>query len=459
MRRDEAGQLQVIEAIIVGMMVLLAIALVSIFQLPSAPATFQDAELERLGADSLRFLANQVPNPASDCNETPCPFANRSELERYISLALGYVGPTGGLGETPDDSLVADYLGQALPDGVRYILRYSNGVNATTITPLDRTPPRLNVVVAHHFMAPNWTMWSANVAQSVLLRIGETTGFGPPTEILDPLNRATNEFGLPWTARFAPGFISDDAMLGTHRVCFGAACHFLTVVPPGLAGPGSQILPGDRDNATRIKTLGPFASHVKYFDADASSTFEFAEDIYVDLASPGSNTVGVGDLRLSIVPTCRAGAECPAGSFVEAGDSDFSRALTPLPASAQVRGADADGDGFLDAGEGIYLADNDAAIEADERRLSRIGVHRSGSSFQVGDSDPGALSLTFSNVNILWGDTDDDGIVDPVESVYLDLDGSGQGPGLEERDFHVTPLGAPTERFVYDILLVVWFAA
>jgi hypothetical protein len=455
---DDKGQLQVIEAITVALFIFVAIALSAIFRLPTSPGTFQDAELERIAADQLKILANTVPSSAADCNETPCPFAQGSELERLLSLALGYVGKTVGAGEAADRSLLADVLGQAMGDGIRYVAYYSNGVNATKITPLAIEPPRLNVVVAHHFISPNWTVWSASLEDSVLLRIGETTNFVGATEIRDPLNRSATEFGAAWKDLYGSQ-VPENASLGTHRVCYGAVCQFATVTPPGIFGAGSQILKQDRDNSSRIKTLGDFYAYAKYNDTDASGSMQFTEPVYIDLVNAGSNVVDVGDLRLSPVSNCIGSTTCKAGTFVETGASDIGRALSAIDSDiVNVRGGDKNGNGLLDAGEAIYLGNNGTTLDVGERRLSRFGTHPFGSNYASGDLDAGAsLTLTFSGVRIVWADADDDGLVDPKEAVYLDLEGSGQSIGLDEKDFHLTPIGNPTIRSFYDIRLVVWF--
>lgn len=459
MRQDDSAQLQLVEVITVAVMLFTAIAISAVFRLPTSPATFQGAELERIGSDGLRVLANTLPTAAADCNEVgqACPFADGSDLERMLSLALGYVGPNAPSPESADRNPLTDFLNQAMPDGVNWIVFYSNGVNATKVAPLARNAPLLDVFVAHTLLAPNWTVHADHLGESVLVRIGEPGGFGTPSTIRDPLNRAQTEFGYALTNLYT-GDIPENATLGTHEICY-ATCHFFTVTPPTIFGAGSQILTGDRDNSTNLRLLGAdgdFFDEVRY---QGSGGFAFGNALYVDVTSVG--TVSAGDLRLSPVTGCRSGVDCPAGSFVASGDSDAGGTLSLFAGSDNVgiRGHDADSDGNLDSGEPVYLAlDTSTAVAENHHRMSRVGVHALGSGVATGDIDEGdTLTLGFTGEKIWFDDLNADGNLDPGEAVYLDLAGSGLGTGLEEGDFHLTTKGDATARYFYDVRLVVWF--
>lgn len=463
MRHDERGQLQLVEVITVAVILLTAIAISSVFRLPTSPATFQGAELERIGSDALRIMANTPPQENAACNEpsgSACPFADGSELERMLSLALGYVGPTGPSPEAPNRQPFEDFLGQALPDGVNWVLYYSNGVNATKVVPLARNPPLLDVFVAKTLLAPNWTTFADHLEDSVLVRTGEPGGLGSPTTVRDPLNRAETEFGYALTGLYQ-GRVPANATLGTHQICYGSDCHYFTVTPSNIFGAGSQILPGDRDNSTNLALVdaGDFDIVVKYRD-EGSAGFQLTDPLYVD--SDGSGSVTAGDVRLAPIVGCRTGVTCPAGSYVVAGDLNMTETLTALNAlTVEIRGHDADANGTVDAGDTIYLTSTGAgSVTSDHRRLSRVGVHALGTSVAAADNDQGrGLGLSFDGAQIWFDDVDGDGSPEPGEALYLDLDGSGLGPGLEEGDYHLTTKGEATAYYFYDVRLVVWFGA
>ncbi len=457
-RRDDEGQLQLVEVITVAVILFTAIAISAVFRLPTSPATFQGAELERIGSDTLRVMVNTKPRTDADCNEPagdPCPFAEGSELERMLSLAVGYVGPTDE-GESPDREPFEDFLRQAMPDGVNWIVYYSNGVTATKVVPQERNPPLLDVYVARTLLSPAWTTFADHLGESVLVRTGEPGGFGTATTVRDPLNRDQTEFGDLLTDRFDAD-VPEDAMLGTHEICYGADCHYFTVTPSNIFGAGSQILAGDRDASTNLKDLGGFFTRVHYVDDDTSGSYTLGQNpLYID--ADAGTTVNAGDVRLTPVAACRTGVDCPAGSFVIAGDSDDGGTLAtfdPVTPNVEFRVHDADSDSALSVGDTIYLTSTGAAsVAADQPRMSRVGVDALGTSVASGDLDEGrGLGLASTAARLWYDDTNDDGALDPDEAVYLDLDGSGLEPG----DYHLTAEGEATAQQFYDVRLVVWF--
>jgi hypothetical protein len=468
---NDKGQLQLVEVITVAVLIFTALAVASVFRLPTSPGTFQEAELERLGSGALGILANTPPTQPDQCWGNDSPFQNGSQLELMLSMALGYIGPNSSaiicLNDSEEPALpstlpLEQFFGQALPDGVRWVLYYSNGVNVTKVVPLHRNPPLLEVSVAHAFLAPNWTIFADHLSESVPVRVGERLGLGTPTEIRDPLNRTETEFGYDFLKLYEED-VPANATLGTHRVCYAADdCSYFTVTQPRIFGSGSQILPGDRDNSSTIRELGDFDQRVKYHDANSDTFFDMGDPLYLDVVD-NSTTVSEGDLRLFLTNcgTFIEPATCDGGSTVTATDGDVGKALAllpPLAASWELRGADANGNGVLDIGEGVYVAERgDATLNQGERRLSRVGVYQMGTQYEIGDADPStALDLAFTGT-IRYADDNADGKLGPGEAVYLDLAGDGQVDGLEHGDFHLNPKGQPTVHYYYDVKLVVWF--
>lgn len=469
---NDDAQVHVIEAIIVGVLIFVALALTSVYRVPTAPATFQQTELERVGTDSLLALAAKVPPRGADCNETgrPCPFEH--ELERMLSLALRYQGqvPAAGL-EPRDFDPLTDYLNQSLPDGTRYVVYYSNGINQTKITPLSLVPPQLDVVVAHHYVTPNWTVQAANLSASVLLQVGEMTGFTDATtdKIYDPLGRTTEEWARTHKSLLSNATgtarVPDSALYGTYALCpVSGACKPFTIVPPGVYGAGSSILATDRDNATTVLPLGDFYNYAKFNDTNSDTLLSSGERIYLDFNTTGPGLVNAGDLRLSPLSNCVGTTTCYAGSYVRAGESDENAGLATFPVLNQPRisALRGDNDGFLDEGESIYLdVDNNDDVGPGDRRLSRVATFRSGTEVTASDLDNGAdllLALNyFTGRTLYYADADLDGALDPGETVYLDLVGNGQTLGLETHDIRLSPRGSPTVRYVYDVKLVIWF--
>lgn len=470
----DAAQLHVIEAIMVGVIVFVAIAMAALFRLPTSPATFQNTELERLANDTLTGLIAKPAKPNDDCNEPAikCPF--QSELERLLSLALGYEGPTRTGLEKPDVGPLTGYLNQSLPEGTRYILYYSNGVQSTVVFPVGLVPPSLDVAVGHALLSPNWTAHASKLGnQSVFIRIGEMTGFttGGTANIYDPMNRFRDEWGEDFVGQFTTAdgtqLVPVSALYGTYQRCSGT-CDYFTVVPTDVFGAGASILPGDRDNATSLRVHSPLFTLLKYNDTDggADGAFGAREVLYLDF--DGSNTVSAGDLRMSRYERCLRYESCLAGTFVRSMDTDVGPPAVPLrtlPAAAKVRALSGDGDGELDEEEYLYLdVDGSGTVSANDARLSRVaqfpmGSRVAGAPSPDFDNGPPLASGAndFSSVAVVWADSDLDGTVDTTEAVYLDLVGNGQTSGLEALDLHLSPRGSPTTRYPYDIRLVVWF--
>jgi hypothetical protein len=475
LRRNERAQLHVVEAIIVGVLVFTILFVTSVFRLPTSPATFQQAELSGLARDTLVALLAKPPADGADCNEPgTCPFS--SELERMISLSLGYQGTTFQASPSlsdPDSSELVQYLVQALPPGTRYILSYSNGVTPTTIYPIDAVPPALDISVGHLLVTFRWDQWASQVDGSMIIRIGEQTGFknagaGAVTFISDPLNRIEDHNGddhLTTLVNAAgTALIADNATYGTYQIKYGAGptTAYFTIVPPGIFGAGSAILSGDRDNSTSVLALNSFTNLARYNDTSANG-FDVQDVMYLDLTAP-LLAVSSGDLRLSAVPACRGTAACPAGSYVESTDADAvaSRPLFAFP-SGQVRaGTTGSSATSLQEGDGLYFDANDnGVVESGERRLSRVGPYAFGSIVDASSADVGqglaTLAADFTSRNVVYADLDGGNDVDIGEPVYLDLVGHGQTAGLESYDVHLSAKGNPTARFVYDVQMAVWY--
>ncbi len=474
-RRDQRAQLHVVEAIIVGVLVFTILFVTSVFRLPTSASTFQQAELAGLADDTLVALLAKPPTQGSDCNESPCPFG--SELERLMSLALGFEGATTpdtpATASDPSTSEVVEYLVQALPPGTRYILSYSNGVSTTTIHPKDLVPPALDVSVGHLFMTFNWNQFGTEVDDSMIIRIDETTGFktAEVSSINDPLNRVENEKSPTpdtmislFTNAAGTKTVPENIVYGTYKVCRAVAtdCTYFTVVPPGIFGAGSSILTKDRDNTTSLVSAGAFGGRLKYADV-ATAGFSAEDALYLDLTTAGSD-VSRGDLRLTIHSNCRLTKPCAAGTRVDSGDTDVTTPTALLPVTTGFVRATQTGTfpNELEEGDAVYLsmtAPYNVVSEGD-RRLTRVGSYAFGSIATAGDSDLGTTLLSaFTSETVRWGDLDAGGLndIDLGEPVYLDFEGHGQSSGLEAYDIHLSPKGNPTTRYVYDIRLVVWY--
>lgn len=469
---NDEGQVHVIEAIIVGVLIFVALAMTSVFRVPTAPGTSQQSELERVGGDALLALSVKPPGRSANCNEAgrPCPFSN--ELERMLSLALRYQGvlPVYA-GEPRNVDPLADYLNQSLPDGSRYLIYYSNGINVTKMTPLNLVAPQLDVVVAHQYVTPNWTIQAANLSASVLIQIGEITGFTDATtdKIYDPLGRSTEEWlrthksvlsNATGSAR-----VPSSAIYGTYALCnAGGACRPFTLVPPGVYGAGSSILASDRDNSTNVVPLGDFYSYARYNDSSLNDQVTSGERIYLDLNTSGPDIVNPGDLRLSPKTSCVGSATCHAGSYVQTGESDVNDGLEnfPVVGRPRVTALRGDNDGVLEEAEHLYLdVNDDGVVNAGDRRLSRVATFRSGTEVAGSEIDDGRNLLPilnyFTNQVLHYADADLDGGWDAGELMYLDLVGNGQTSGLETYDIRLSPKGSATTRYVYDVKVVTWF--
>lgn len=466
-RLDDRGQLQLLESIMVAVFIFVAIAVVSIYRLPTNQGTFQQSELENLGLDSLKVRLAKPPEAGDDCNESPCPFA--TDLDRILSLALGYIGPTVAInGEDPDSSELQDFFNQSMPAGSRWIFFFSNGHNLTQIAPLDLTPPSLPIGGARALVEPNWTVHRVGLNTSVLLRVDEMTGFGSNVDkIYDPLNRTKNEFGLDLTTLF-PTRVPLNVTYGTYKICFsgGPPCRYFTVVPNGVYDAGSQILGSDRYASPSVETLatcgvGTWTDCAKYNDTGGAG-LDSGDGIYIDVTTAPAGKVTPGDLRLSRIENCRNGAACPPGSFVRSTDidGDGTRSLTSL-AAYPLTFRDKVDDNQYGEGEGLYLdVDSSGTINTGDRRISRAGHWPMGSTVAATDLDGDAVEArSFTGADIVFYDLDEGGgsDLDPEEPVFLNVDGSGQSTALEPLDLHLSRVGAPTLRYAYDVKLVVWY--
>lgn len=449
----ETAQMQVLESILVGLFVFVAIALISVQRLPTSPATFQDTKLQNLGEDILKAREGAIPTSSDDCNESPCPFGN--DLDRVLGLALGYRGPTIAAGEDPSSTELLRFLDQAVPGGSRYLVVFNNGHNATSLAPLNAVPPAASVVVARTVITPNWTVHAANREAGVILRINDLTGFGTLTSLHDALNRTSTEFAATWLSLFGTR-VPNNATYGTYQACTATACRYFTVVPDDVIGAGAQVRTGDRDASGTVRTIGTWAARGKYFEAGGAG-FSTADPIYVDVDNSGA--VNTGDLRLSVVAGCRATGTttCYAGSMVRAADADVTRALVVIPATAllKLRSADA----TTSEGEGVYLdVDVSDSTGAGDIRLTRAGLFSMGSRIVAGDPDiGGSVLLTYTGADVVYNDADGDSAWDEGEGVYLDLEGLGQTTELDPLDVHLTTLGAPATRQAYEVRLVMWY--
>lgn len=464
-RPEDRGQLQLLESILAASIVFVAMAVVVLFRLPTNPGTFQESELERIAIDGLRVQRSKAPATTDDCNEWPCPFDN--DLDRLLSLALGYVGPStlnGSVqdpsgqnldrGFAPNETELREVILQALPSGSHFLFTLSNGYSTTPVTPANTTPPASPTVVARLVTAPNWTIHRSNLTNATTLRINETTNFGALSWIYDPLNRTETQHGYNLTSLFSTR-VPANATFGTYRACPGAwnTCRAFNVGPSFLIGAGSQILASDAGTTATLRSNGTFDARLKY--NGSAVDVGVRAPLYVDMDDSG--TVNAGDVRFSNVSACRGTAECRPGSYVRSSDGDLQRTLSTIPAPATLRLGSPDG--WLDEGEPLYVdLNNDADVDVGDVRVTRFGLHPMGRGVAVGDADLGAtLPETFTAARIKWADFDDDAALDEGEPVYLDLEGLGQTSALDVHDVHLTYAGEPLLRNPYDIRLVVWY--
>ncbi|MBI2076913.1 MAG: hypothetical protein HYT80_00880 [Euryarchaeota archaeon] len=465
MRRDDHAQLNIIESILVGAIVFTAVAATAVFRLPTSPASFQQAELERIGADALAALIAKVPDTYSgdaildNCNISPCPYKN--ELERIISLAMDFNNPAGAVKTDP----LSDFFDQALPEGAFYVVYFSNAEGEVALYPTFRAPPAADVVVSHAIMGPVWTQQARASDGTTLgfereifyLRPGEATDFDPDgadnsiSVINDPLGRTTDQAGTTIEERFTElqsGQILYKVPLatpyGTYKLDI-AQDRYFAVVPLGVAGPGSLVYPIDLDDPSSL-------SGTAY---DVFSLLEFNGDtLYLDIVD--DNKVTADDLRLSYYEG--GGSTFPPGTFVGGADQDAVDMLPLTDLGGNILYSDDNASGTLDDGEAVYLDEDTNGLDAGDWRLSRAGIYPIGTKVGAADEDlldgrptRGPLTakvryLEVTGVGLSAGDT-----------VYLDLNGQGQVDGLEPFDVHLTKKGTVTLRYVYDIRLVIWF--
>lgn len=109
----------------------------------------------------------------------------------------------------------------------------------------------------------------------------------------------------------------------------------------------------------------------------ANDRFDNGEGVYRDMDDSAS--VSVGDVR----ETADGGAD---GTIVAAGDSDVGAALVLFYVLERFN--DADDDGQLDAGEGVYVNNNSAGtVSVGDTRLTPVGAFAAGSTVAEGDAD------------------------------------------------------------------------
>jgi hypothetical protein len=510
-RFDDRGQLYVIEAIIVGVLVFVAITMVSINQLPTTPGTFEQGDLERLTSDTLVTILARPADLKADGSDTPtkcndpAPCAFASEFERMVSKVLGYEGTvacatscSGGL-QLHDTSDIKDYFDQTLPDGASYIISLSNGRSSMTIFPAGVVPTGSSVVTGAVLMSPNWAVNAACAGcigamgrqNMIALRLGEFTGFQPPASIdhiTDPLGRTTTNVPPIATTLWkniysnptADARVPNDAILGTHLYCTGPAigtCTAFSVVGESGFGAFSPVLSADRDFSAVLKLLGapvdnPLTTANKYLlpsgqgikITGADGALSAGDRLYVDLvvaAGAGANRVDAGDLRIT-----SNGANMAGGTFVKAGDGDVNAALNAFTNAAStppiyMRPLASGTAGVIDDGEDVYfhLGACPCVVSANDRRLSRVGPFAGGSTVAGADFDVGRTldPVPFTGFFIRYADMDNGNTVNPGETVYMDLQGNGQVPGVEPYDVHLTPLALPPKKNTYEARLVVWF--
>ncbi len=456
LRRDNGGQLQLLESVMVALFIFVAIAFVSIFRLPTNPATFESTELGNVALDALKVRQAKPPTAADECHEDPCPLAN--DLDRLVSLALGYRGPTIEAGEDADGSELEQFMHTALPPAAHALLYVDNGYRSTLVAGTG-SPPHATVVVARTLASPNWTVHADQLAGSPVIRVNEATGFPTLTDLHDPLNRTVNEDGYALKELHA-GRVTANATYGTHSACTVTRCLPFTVVPRGTIGAGAQVLANEAPLRVPTSDLGAWVTLAKHRDADGNDALDTTEAVYLDLDSEGNVTHR--DLRLTRVDACRAGAACEAGSFVRTGDADVGGAIEPRPtATLNLRSSDA----VTEEGEALYLfANGGTSLDAGDVRITRVGLLPMGSRYNASADPDAAGSPTFQSFDgatqrVRWADLDADGVREEDEPIFLDLVGNGQSASLEPFDVHLNPVGEASARYFYDIKAVVWFGA
>lgn len=468
-RRSDSAQLQLLESITVAVFIFVAIATVAVFRIPTSPATFQLSELEKKGSDVWKVRQAKIPSLGDDCNESPCPFS--SDLDRLLSLALGYRGrtPIGDGSEDPDAAELSNFLSQGLGSGTKHIVQYSNGYATTQLTPVGLRPPASDVVVARTTISPNWTVhWSLYdgfkgdlglnlTAPAIPLGVRTHFEIGATDRVLDPLNRTENERGFPMSGVLAQT-VPLNATLGLYLHCQGASfatCFPFFVVPPSTAPQGSLVSADTASRVGRPVPLGTFDSLARVGTASDDL------GLYLDLDSTG--TVTAGDVRLSPRVQCQGNDACPPGTIVVASDNDASPP-SPLGTLATQTGGKihyvADG-ATIDASTRLYLDFNgNDRVDPGDYRLSRTHVYPMGLIVEQGqwDNDTAATDNVSAVVTlVVFDDLDADGVFDADEPLFLDIREDGQGPAVEAFDFHLTPIGLPSARFDMELRLEMWY--
>lgn len=492
MRRDENGQLQLLESVMVALFIFIAIALVAVYRLPSTPETFVKSELENIANDVLKVRQATSPRAEDDCNEDDpeavCTYSN--DLERLLGLAVGargyYRDTNGADGELPDAAPLKTFLDDKLPAGAGYRIGYGNGITHRILTPLDLEPPAAATVVARTLVTPNWTKFAPGLSNTTVLRIGEATGLGfaapAPNNITDALNRDQNEAtpAVTWKDAFL-STVPTNAMYGTYRLCPAAACakpfYNFTIVPPAgngtVYGAGSQILPGDALALANLKNISWAADRnlddmlYRYDDPLVGPTRNDA--LYVSLNA--TTNVKRGDLRLTRVELCRTvGATtvpCAAGTYVRTGDLDevgLGRVIAKATTTYQAAVFVDDPAGFPSTlAPYLYLLKpaSGSDVKAGDVRLSRVGIYQPGSFVVAGQADVNrdlsATSFALNRFYVKYADANNDDTWDEGEPVVLDYNEGTGDLGAQADEFYFAQVGYPGVRYPYDVKLEVWY--
>lgn len=520
MGRNDEGALQLLESVMVALFIFIAIAIVAIHRIPTSPSTFQASELASIASDALKVRQARTPASNADCNESAppntCPFSN--ELERVLSLALGYRGPHNDTvcgtppsplpavpplcasdTEKPDPGELQEFLDQALPAGARYILTYGNGHNDTVVYPTNLRPPASTVVVARTLLDANWTSYANTTYNSSVVRIGERGDMTGAFWINDPLGRWWDEAGHRWRSVFGAS-IPSYAPLGTYQVCYqGAAnpcprtgggttlrlAYNVTVVPAdlGVRGAGSRVLASDPDaglTGTALKDWG--SGHLQDIAGSSGvlvkSTGVTGPKNTFYLHQGGGATIAVGDVRLTYVAACRDAGQsakvgCPAGSWVRSTDADLTPAATtvasyaPVGAATKMHLANAPGGGAcatpLASSCQYYLrsASGASAVALTDLRLSRWGPVQEGTRVMTGELDVGLATVeeNLTQFKVQYDDVNGDGSPQEGEPVYLNCIDAGLGmtSAVDVNDVQLSMKGQAPTRSFYDVKLEAWY--
>lgn len=133
LRRDDRGQMYVLEALIAGFVLLGTVLAVQGIDAPAAPASGQLAQLKATGDDALRTLDLTPPADSQAAYDHV-----GSTLGRYIS--------------TDDQAAMRDFLDRSLPDNARYEVVLRNA--SSDVVWIDgRVPAHGEVAVAHRLVA------------------------------------------------------------------------------------------------------------------------------------------------------------------------------------------------------------------------------------------------------------------------------------------------------------------